>query len=125
MPLTTKVQRQDARRVKVSLTGSLDTATSSQLEQALRPILAEPETRLVVFDLAELRFLSSAGIRVLLAARKNLKAREGVFAMQNMQPQIRKVFEVIEALPGFAIFKDDAEVDAYLSGLQKRIVEGD
>jgi anti-sigma B factor antagonist len=123
MPLTTKVERHDARRVKVHLGGSLDTATSPELEKVLRPILAEKETRLVVFDLDDLEFLSSAGIRVLLAARKNLKAREGIFAMQNMQPQIAKVFEVIQALPGFKIFKDDREMDAYLADLQRKVVE--
>jgi len=125
MPLTTKVERHDARRVKVTLTGSLDTATAPELERTLRPVLDEKETRLVVFELAGLKFLSSAGIRVLLAARKNLKARDGIFAMNNAQPQIRKVFEVIEALPGIAIFKDDTELDTYLAALQKRVVEGD
>ena len=122
MPLTTKVERHDARRVTVSLGGSLDTATSPSLEKALVPVMAGPETKLVIFDLADLEFLSSAGIRVLLAARKSLKAREGIFAMRNMQPQIAKVFEVIQSLPGFAIFKDETEMDAYLLDLQKRII---
>ena len=120
MPLTTSVERLDPRRVRVSLVGSLDTATAPQLEAALRPILAEAGTHLVIFDLEDLEFLSSAGIRVLLAARKNLKARDGIFAMRNLQPQIRKVFEVVQALPGFAIFKDEAEMDAYLAEIQKK-----
>lgn len=122
MPLTTKVERHDARRVTVGLGGSLDTATSPELEKTLKFILQEPETRLVIFDLADLEFLSSAGIRVLLAARKSLKARDGIFAMRNLQPQIAKVFEVIQALPGFAIFKDDREMDAYLLDLQKKVM---
>src|SRR5262245_40910571 len=107
MPLTTKVERQDARRVKVTLNGSLDTATAPELERVLRPVVSDRETRLVVLELAGLKFLSSAGIRVLLAARKSLEARDGIFAMQHAQPQIAKVFEVIEALPGFAIFKNE------------------
>ena len=124
MPLTTKVERHDPRRVTVGVGGSLDTATSPELEKVLRFILEEKETRLVIFDLDDLEFLSSAGIRVLLAARKSLKAREGIFAMRNMQPQIAKVFEVIQALPGFAIFKDEKEMDAYLLDLQKKVIEG-
>ena len=124
MPLTTKVERHDPRRVTVRVGGSLDTATAPELEKVLRSILEEKETRLVIFDLDDLEFLSSAGIRVLLAARKSLKSREGVFAMRNMQPQIAKVFEVIQALPGFAIFKDEKEMDAYLLDLQKKVIEG-
>jgi len=124
MPLTTKVVRHDPRRVTVSVGGSLDTATAPQLEKVLGPVLEGAETKLVIFDLADLEFLSSAGIRVLLSARKNLKAREGIFAMRNVQPQIAKVFEVIQALPGFAIFKDEAEMDAYLADLQRKVIEG-
>jgi anti-anti-sigma factor len=124
MALTTKVERHDPRRVTVGVGGSLDTATSPELEKVLRFILEEKETRLVIFDLDDLEFLSSAGIRVLLAARKSLKAREGIFAMRNMQPQIAKVFEVIQALPGFAIFKDEKEMDAYLADLQRKVIEG-
>ena len=120
MPLTTKVERHDPRRVTIGVGGSLDTATAPELEKTLQFILQEPETRLVIFDLADLEFLSSAGIRVLLAARKSLKARDGIFAMRNLQPQITKVFEVIQALPGFAIFKDEKEMDAYLLDLQKK-----
>jgi anti-anti-sigma factor len=124
MPLTINVVRHDPRRVTVSLAGSLDTNTSPDLDKALQPVLAGAETKLVIFDLADLEFLSSAGIRVLLAARKNLKAREGIFAMRNAQPQITKVFEVIQALPGFAIFKNDAEMDAYLADVQKKVKGG-
>ena len=124
MPLTINVVRHDPRRVTISLAGSLDTNTSPQLEAALKPVLDGAETKLVIFNLADLEFLSSAGIRVLLAARKNLKAREGIFAMQHAQPQITKVFEVIQALPGFAIFKNDAEMDAYLADVQKKVKDG-
>ena len=124
MPLTINVVRHDPRRVTVSLAGSLDTNTSPQLDKALQPVLAGAETKLVIFDLADLEFLSSAGIRVLLAARKNLKEREGIFAMRHAQPQITKVFEVIQALPGFAIFKNDAEMDAYLADVQKKAKGG-
>lgn len=124
MPLATTIQRHDPRRATVTLSGSLDTATAPELDAALRPLLEGPELRLVIFDLARLEFLSSAGIRVLLAARKNLKAKEGIFAMRNLQPQIQKVFEVVQALPGFAIFQSEAEMDAYLAQIQKKVLEG-
>src|SRR5687767_4024944 len=103
MPLTTKVERIDYRRVTIRVGGSLDSATAPELEKVLGPVLLEEGTRLVTFDLADLEFLSSAGIRVLLAARKRMRAREGIFAMENMQPQIARVFEAVKALPGFAV----------------------
>jgi len=124
MPLVTNIQRHDPRRATVTLSGSLDTATSPQLDKELKPLLESADLRLVIFDLVRLEFLSSAGIRILLAARKSMKDKEGIFAMRNLQPQIKKVFEVVQALPGFAIFDSEAEMDAYLAQIQKKVVEG-
>ena len=53
MPLTTSVERLDPRRVRVSLVGSLDTATAPQLEAALRPILAEAGTQTSIHDVLQ------------------------------------------------------------------------
>jgi anti-anti-sigma factor len=107
-----------------SRTGSLDTATAPELERELAPILASPVTDLV-FDLAGLKFISSAGLRVFGNARKSLKERGGQANFVHMQPQIQEVFEIVKALPGVAIFKDMAEMDAYLAARQRRHAEGD
>jgi anti-sigma B factor antagonist len=104
--------------VTVKLTGSLDTATAPELERQLSPVLAGPVKHLV-FDLAQLKFISSAGLRVFSMARKQLKERGGQASFVNLQPQIREVFEIIKALPGIAVFKDMAELDAYLAARQR------
>ena len=123
MPLDIQIKKSlDAARldaVTVELTGSLDTATAPELERQLAPVLETPVTDLV-FDLARLEFISSAGLRVFANARKALKARGGQAAFVNMQPQIQEVFEIIKALPGVAIFKNFAEMDEYLAARQAR-----
>jgi anti-anti-sigma factor len=128
MPLEIQIKKSiDARHqgaVTVDLTGSLDTATAPELENELAPILASQITDLV-FDLAGLKFISSAGLRVFGNARKSLKARGGQASFVHMQPQIQEVFEIIKALPGVAIFKDAAELDSYLAARQRRHTEGD
>ena len=73
----------------------------------------------LVFDLAQLKFISSAGLRVFSMARKQLKERGGQASFVHMQPQIQEVFEIIKALPGVAIFKDVAELDRYLAARQR------
>ena len=110
--------------VTLELTGSLDTATAPELERQLAPILDTQVTDLV-FDLAGLNFISSAGLRVFANARKRLKERGGQVAFVRMQPQIREVFEIIHALPGVAVFRDFAEMDAYLAARQRRHKEGE
>lgn len=121
MPLDIQIQQDPATPagpVTVCLAGSLDTATAPELESRLSPVLAGP-TKDLVFDLAKLTFISSAGLRVFSMARKQLKERGGQAGFINMQPQINEVFEIIKALPGVAVFKDVAELDAYLAQRQR------
>ena len=104
--------------ITVQLTGSLDTATAPELERQLMPVMARTVKDLV-FDLAGLKFISSAGLRVFSIVRKQLKERGGQASFINMQPQITEVFEIIKALPGVAVFASVAEFDAYLTARQK------
>jgi anti-anti-sigma factor len=122
MPLDIRIQKdvgdQTARVVTVKLTGSLDTATAPELEKQLAPLLAG-STKDIVFDLAELKFISSAGLRVFATTRKALKDRDGQASFVHMQPQIQEVFEIMKSLPGVAVFKSVAELDRYLAVRQR------
>ncbi len=102
----------------VKLAGSLDTSTAPELERQLAPVLAG-ETKDIVFDLAQLKFISSAGLRVFSTVRKQLKQRGGQASFIHLQPQIQEVFDIMKALPGVAIFKDVAEMDRYLAARQR------
>lgn len=127
MPLETQVKKSvDAMHqgtVTVELSGNLDSSTAPELERQLAPIL-DTQVAHLVFDLAGLNFISSAGLRVFASARKQLKERGGQVSFVRMQPQIREVFEIIKALPGVAVFKDMAEMDEYLAARQRRHLEG-
>jgi anti-sigma B factor antagonist len=122
MPLEIQILKnigaENAGAVTVKLAGSLDTATAPDLERQLAPVLAGGIKDLV-FELAQLRFISSAGLRVFSTTRKQLKERGGQASFVHMQPQIQEVFEIIKALPGVAIFKDMAELDRYLAARQR------
>lgn len=122
MPLEIQILKnltgQNAGAMTVKLTGSLDTLTAPELERQLAPVLGGPVKDLV-FDLAQLKFISSAGLRVFAATRKTLRERGGQTSFVNLQPQIHEVFEIIKSLPGVAIFKDVAELDQYLAARQQ------
>jgi anti-sigma B factor antagonist len=127
MPLEIQIQQnigpQKPGAVTVKLSGSLDTTTAPDLERQLAPVLAGLVKDLI-FDLAQLRFISSAGLRVFSAARKQLKERGGQTSFINMQPQIHEVFEIMKSLPGVAVFKDVAELDQYLAARQRSHEQG-
>jgi anti-sigma B factor antagonist len=126
MPLEIQIQKNiggpSAGAVTVKLAGSLDTATAPDLERQLAPVLAGT-VKDVVFDLAQLKFISSAGLRVFSATRKTLKDRGGQVSFINLQPQIQEVFEIMKSLPGVSIFKDVTELDRYLAARQRTHTE--
>lgn len=128
MPLEIQIQKnvsgQSAGTVTVKLTGSLDTATAPDLDRQLAPVLAGT-VKDVVFDLAQLKFISSAGLRVFTSTRKVLKERGGQASFINLQPQIQEVFEIMKSLPGVTIFKDVAELDRYLAARQRSHTENE
>jgi anti-sigma B factor antagonist len=103
---------------KLALEGSLDTATAPQLEKELAGVFEGP-TKILVFDLGKLTFLSSGGVRVILTARKRIIERSGSCMMLRVQPRVEKTFEIIKALDGMTLFKDDEALDAFLMALQK------
>lgn len=122
MPLEIQIQQiiagANTGAVTVKLNGSLDTATAPELEQQLAPVLGG-SVQDIVFDLAQLKFISSAGLRVFSITRKTLRERGGQASFMHLQPQVKEVFEILKALPGVAIFKDVAELDQYLAARQR------
>jgi anti-anti-sigma factor len=104
--------------VTLSLAGNLDNSTVGTLEPKLMSTLAAKPAHLI-FDLARLKFVTSAGIRLFFIAVKQQKQHGGQASFVNLQPQIREVFAIMGELPDMPIFKDQAELDAYLLARQR------
>jgi anti-anti-sigma factor len=105
---------------RVSIRGRLDSLTAPVLDERLAPLLESGTVTALVLDLAGLEYISSAGIRAFVKARRALERRGGGMAIANVQPPVRKVFEIVKALPSIDVFADDAELDAYLERMQQR-----
>ena len=75
----------------VALSGRLDTTTAPQLESELKASMEGVQT--LVLDFAELTYLSSAGLRVLLAAQKIMN-KQGSMRVKNVYETIQEIFEV-------------------------------
>ena len=106
-------------RVRIELCGRLDTLTSPKLEDALAN-LSPQEAPLQVLDMTQLNYISSAGIRCVVKARMNLVAQQGQMLLVGMQTQVRKVFDIIKAIPSEQVFSNLAEMDDYLDTMQRR-----
>ena len=105
---------------RVSLRGRLDTESAPALEERLRPVLESPTVAAALFDLAELEYIGSAGIRVLVKVRKTLEARGGGMAVAHLQPMVRQVLDIVKALPSIDAFGTDKELDAFVESMLRR-----
>src|SRR5262245_29159630 len=113
MPLSADIDRRDEADgiLRVALAGSLDTATAPALKTQLKAAVTPP-IRLLVVDATGLEFVSSAGLQVLIGARKLLRDRDGGVAMMNMAPQVRKAFEVVRGVAGVSVVSSESELAA-------------
>jgi anti-anti-sigma factor len=129
MPLNIRITRSTTgghhnELLTVALEGSLDSATAPELEKKLSTEL-DDQVKDVVFDLGKLTFISSAGLRVFAATRKFQNQRDEQVSFVNLQPQIREVFEIVQALPGVSVFGGIEEFDAYIAGRQRKVMDGE
>jgi anti-anti-sigma factor len=103
---------------RVALRGRLDTLTAPMLDERLGLVL--PSATALLFDMAGLEYISSAGIRVLVKTRKTLEARGGAVAIAHLQPPVRRVIDILKAVPSIDMFVDDAAMDAFIERMQRR-----
>ena len=75
----------------VTIVGRLDTTTAPQLEAEFKSSINGVEK--LVLDFAELEYLSSAGLRVILAAQKVMN-KQGEMIIKNVNDTINEIFEV-------------------------------
>jgi anti-sigma B factor antagonist len=75
----------------LALEGRLDTMTAPELEAELKQSMDGAQA--LVFDFAKLDYISSAGLRVLLAAHKQM-SRKGGMTVKNVNEIVQEVFEV-------------------------------
>ena len=81
----------NGNELNVKVVGRLDTTTAPELEAALKESFAGVEK--LVFDFAALKYLSSAGLRVLLLAQKTMQ-KQGTMVIRNINDTINEIFEV-------------------------------
>ncbi len=84
-------KKSEGNNVTLVLSGRLDTSTAPELEEEVKTGLEGTED--LVFDLTELDYISSAGLRVLLSALKKMQKR-GSMKITNPNESVMEIFEV-------------------------------
>ena len=87
-----EIKMMHGENLTIALVGRLDTVTSVELNDAFTK--EEVKENLVVFDFQELQYISSAGLRVLLAIKKSLEDEGKELEIINLNNVVREVFKV-------------------------------
>jgi anti-anti-sigma factor len=109
-------------RATVHISGNIDSGTVETLKAALQQFAVNPPQSLVL-DLAEVSFVSSAGIGLLVTTKASMLKKNCQVALVNLQPQIVTAFEIMRVLPTLSVFESVKELDNYLAKIQRRIAE--
>ncbi len=79
--------------VTITLAGRLDTITQESLAKELDTVFSGEKAALV-FDIAALDYISSAGLRVLLTAQKKINALGTAMKIVGAKPEIKEIFDM-------------------------------
>ena len=91
-PNMTLTTTKEDGKITIALEGKLSVNSSSQLQEALIP--AFDEAKEVVLDFAELNYVSSAGLRVLLVGDETAAEKGGSMKLTNVSDDIMEVFDM-------------------------------
>ena len=104
--------------------GPIDSDTYMDFNDKMTPLLVK-STKGIILDLTNVDYISSAGLGVIFTMRKFLKEKSSELLLCNIKPQIRRIFEIVNALPKETLFKDAEEADAYLYRMMNKDNEKD
>ncbi len=99
---TLKTRKEGDVRI-IELEGRLDVHLSMEIETSVNEIIDSGDTRLI-FDLTEVKYLSSSGLRIFIASLRRLNKLKGQLKIANMNESVRRIFKVVELIELFDIY---------------------
>ncbi len=76
------------------LAGRVDSVSAPAVEAEIEKIRSETAHTSVTLDADDLEYISSAGLRVILAVQKKMMGKSGELVIQNVNPEVNEVFEI-------------------------------
>lgn len=105
MEITT---RKEGSSVVVSVKGRIDAVTAPEFEKGLLALMAGGDSTLIL-NFSGLEYISSAGLRSILATAKQLKAKEGKMLFASLQGPVKDVFKISGFGSIFKIYDTEEE----------------
>ena len=84
-------KKKEGNRLVLAVSGRLDTMTAPEPENVIKDNMDGVEE--LILDFKDLEYISSAGLRVVLGARKAM-GNKGSFAVRNLCSDVREIFDI-------------------------------
>ena len=123
MALDITFTEDDADIMVFHLAGRLDATEAPVAYDRMIQDLGEKNR--VVLDLAEVDYVSSGGLSIIIRLVHHLRNAGGDLHLASPQPFVQKVFDIIKAIPSMQIFTSMEELDSYLDAMQKSVTDPD
>lgn len=81
----------DGKNIELVLSGRIDTTTAPELDKAIQGIIGDAQN--LVFNFADIDYISSAGLRVLLTSQKAMN-KQGSMKVIHVNESVMEIFEV-------------------------------
>lgn len=124
MDLIVNLNQTNPEIVTLSPVGVINSETYEFLDGEINKAL-EASIKTLVIDMEGVSYISSAGIGVITKAKVSAARKNAELAMVHLQPQVKKVFEIIRLLPSLNVFESVQELDEYLGKIQRRLMDED
>ena len=105
--MDTKIQNKEGTAV-IALSGRIDTTAAPELEKQLNSLLGEGKNR-ILLDFAEVTYISSGGLRVLLSTAKKLRGAGDRFGLCNLSTEVNKIMKLAGFTTIFSIFASEGD----------------
>jgi anti-anti-sigma factor len=92
----------------ISVKGRMDALTAPDFDKKIETLLSQGENALIL-NLSELEYISSAGLRSILAVAKQVKARDGSFVLTELKGAVKEVFEISGFYSIFQVFESEED----------------
>jgi anti-sigma B factor antagonist len=92
----------------LTVSGRIDATTSEDLKRTLDSLI-DGNYATILIDLAGVEYVSSIGLRILLAALKKVRPTQGDVKLAALQPFVSEVFEIAGFAKLFTIYPTQAE----------------
>lgn len=89
----------------ISLTGLLDSSNYMTLDEKIQTFIKDG-AHYIIFNLENLEYLSSSGIRVFIKTHNSLKPTGGSMAFSGLKPFVLEIFDIAGISSGFKIYQD-------------------